>query len=126
MRDLMRAGASAFLLLAMMFLASLVLWIGIPAGWLYIGSQVQGATGSLGTALAVIAAGILVSIAIVVALLGWLSRRHSHVREARGLEPTGQAALEGVMAVSAGVAVVGFAAWFFLFSGSSPLPIQGQ
>ncbi len=126
MRDLMRAGASAFLLLAMMFLASLVLWLGIPAGWLYVGSQVQGATGSLGTALAVIAAGVLASIVVVVALLGWLSRRHSHLREARGLEPGRQVALEGIMAASAGVAVVGFAAWFFFFSGSSPLPIQGQ
>ncbi len=26
------------------------------------------------------------------------------------------------MTVSAGVALVGFGAWFFLFSGSSPLP----
>ena len=26
------------------------------------------------------------------------------------------------MSISAGIAIVGFAAWFFLFSGSSPLP----
>ena len=126
MRDLMRAGASALLLVAMMFLASLVLWVGVPLGWLYVGSQVQGATGSLGAALAVTAVGVLASIAAVVAVLLWLSRKHAHMREARGLEGGGQVALEGIMSVSAGVALAGFAAWFFLFSGYSPLPIQGQ
>ena len=51
-----------------------------------------------------------------------INRRHAELREARGLEDYGQTTLEGVMAVSAGIAIVGFGAWFFLFSGSSPLP----
>ncbi len=125
MRDLVRAGSSAFLLLAMMVLGGLVLWIGVPLGSLYLGSLVEGATGSLGAALAVMAVGVVASIAVVVAVLGWLSRKHSELREARGLEAHAGVALEGILAVSAGVAVVGFAAWFFLFSGSSPVPFQG-
>ena len=126
MRDLLRAGWNAVLLLAMMALGGLALWIGVPLGWLYVGSLVQGETGSLGAALAVMGAGVAASIVLIVTLLGYLSRKHADVREARGLEAQGAVALEGIMAVSATVAIVGFAAWFFLFSGSSPLPVQGR
>lgn len=126
MRNLLRAGSSALLLLAMMAVGGLVLWIGVPLAWLYVGSLVQGETGSLGAALAVMAVGVVVSIVLIVSLLGWLSRKHSHVREARGLEAHGPVALEAIMAVSAAVAVVGFAVWFLLFAGSSPVPFQGR
>jgi hypothetical protein len=126
MRDLLRAGSSALLLVLMMFVGSLVLWIGVPLGWLYVGSQVQGATGSLGAALAVMAAGVVVSILVLMALLGWMSRRHGELRHSRGLENGGHVALEGIMVVSAAVALIAFAAWFLLFSGSSPIPFQGR
>lgn len=99
-----------------------VLWIGVPVGWLYVGSQVQGGTGSLGAALGVMTVGVLVSVLAIVALLGLLGRRHSELREARGLDPSGGTVLEAVMTVSAGIAIVAFGAWFFLFSGASPLP----
>jgi hypothetical protein len=122
MRKLLRTGGSGLLLLTIMFGGGLVLWIGVPVGWLYIGSQIQGSTGSLGTALAVMFIGAIGSIVAVVVVLGWLNRKHSELREARGLESHGQTALEGVMTVSAGLALLGFAAWFFLFSGSSPVP----
>lgn len=126
MRELLRAGTSALLLLAMMAVGGLALWIGVPLGWLYVGSLVQGETGSLGGALAVMAVGVAASIALIVSLLGWLSRKHAHVREARGLDAHGPVALEGIMAVSATLAIAGFAAWFFLLSGSSPVPFQGR
>jgi hypothetical protein len=105
-----------------MCLGALVLWVGVPLAWLYVGSQVQGETNSLGTALAVMFVGAVVSILLIVALLLRLNSRHAELREARGLESYGQTPLEAAMAVSAGVAIVGFAGWFFLFSGSSPLP----
>jgi hypothetical protein len=122
----MRAGWSALLLLAMMAVGGIALWIGVPLAWLYLGSLVQGETGSLGAALGVMAVGVAASIALIVTLLGWLSRKHSDVREARGLDAQGPVALEGIMAFSAGLAIVGFGVWFFLFSGSSPLPLQGR
>ena len=50
MRNLLRAGSSAALTLAIMFIGSLVLWIGLPVGCLYLGSRVQDATRSLGAA----------------------------------------------------------------------------
>lgn len=123
-RNLLRTGTAALLLLAIMLVGSLVLWVGVPLGWLYVASQVQGETGSVGAALAVALLGVLVSIALLLGLLGWLNRKHIELREARGLESLGPAALEAVMAISAVVAVVGFGLWFFLFSGSSPIPIN--
>jgi hypothetical protein len=66
--------------------------------------------------------GAVASILVLVPILGWLNGKHSDLREARGLDSHGQTALEGVMTVSATVAIVGFGGWFFLFSGASPLP----
>jgi len=107
---------------AIMLGGGVVLWVGVPLGWLYVGSLVQGETGSLGAALLVMMVGVVVSIAVLVALLGWLNSKHTELREARGLDGHGQTALEAVMTVSAMVALVCFGTWFFLFSGSSPLP----
>jgi hypothetical protein len=121
-RRALRTGLSGALLVLIMLLGSLVLWIGVPVGWLYVGSQVQGATSSLGAALGVMMLGVLVSVGALVAALAWLNAKHGELRVSRGLEDHGQTALEAVMTVSAGVAVVGGGAWFFLFSGSSPLP----
>ena len=119
-----QAGAGALVLVSMMLLGGLVLWVGIPLAWLYVGSQVQGAGGSIGTALLVMAAGVVASIAALVPVLGWLNRKYGDLREARGLEPLGNVALEGVLAVSAGIALIAFAIWFLLFSGSSPVPLN--
>ena len=124
MRDLARLGASAALLVAIMFLGSLVLWVGVPVLWLYIGSQIQGSTGSIGVALGAAMLGVLASIAALIPLLSWLNRRHCELREARGLESYGSTALEMVLVLSAGICVVTFAVWFFVFSGSSPIPLN--
>ena len=120
MRNLLRAGASGVLLVLMMLGAGLVLWIGVPVGWLYIGSQVQGATNSVGTAIAVMMVGVVVSILAIVPVLGWLNRKHLELREARGLETHGATALEAVMTVSVAVAVIAFSIWFFLIEGPGP------
>ena len=120
MRNLLRTGASGLVLVSIMLGGGLVLWIGVPITWLYIGSQVQGETGSVGTALAVMFIGSVVSIVVIVALLGWLNRKHVELREARGLESHGQTALEAVMTVSAVIAVLAFGVWFFLIEGPGP------
>src|SRR2546421_11340299 len=118
----MRVGSSAALMVAIMFLGSLVLWVGLPLACLYVGSRVQGATHSVGAALLAMAGGLAAGILVLVPLLGFLNRRHIEVRAARGLDTYGQAPLEGVLGVSAGVALVGFVIWFFFFSGTAPLP----
>jgi membrane protein implicated in regulation of membrane protease activity len=120
MRDLVRAGASGLLVLLMMLGAGLVLWIGVPLGWLYIGSQVQVASDSVGLAIAVMLAGVVVSIVAIVPLLGWLNRKHLQLQEARGHDTHGQTALDAVMTVSVLVAVLAFVVWFFVIEGPGP------
>lgn len=122
MRRALATGGSGLILILIMLGGGIVLWVGVPVGWLYVGSQIQASTGSLGAAMAAMMLGVLVSIGIIVWALAWLNRKLQDLREARGLDDHGQTALEAVMTVSAGIAVVGFGAWFFLFSGSSPLP----
>jgi hypothetical protein len=126
MTDLLRAGGSALILVLLMLGGGLVVWVGVPLAWLYIGSQVQGATGSLGTALGATFVGSIVSIVAIVWALGWLNRKHVELRAARGLETHGQSALEAVMTVSAIVAVVGFCVWFFIIQGPGPALAPSQ
>ena len=120
MRNLLRTGGSGVLLALIMLGGGLVLWVGVPVGWLYIGSQVQAATGSVGAALGAMFAGAVVSILAIVMVLAWLNRKHIELREARGLEEPGSTALEAVMTISAVIAVVGFGVWFFLIEGPGP------
>lgn len=115
---------SAALLLAIMFAGSVGLWVGVPVAWLWMGGRVQVATGSLGTAVAVTMAGVVLSILLAVRMLGWLSEKHAQARERRGLEELGAVPLEGVMVVSATIALVVFIVWFFVFAGAEPFPIS--
>src|SRR5438445_13816076 len=103
MRELLRAGGSAILIVLIMFIGSLVLWIGTPLLWLWVGSQIEGATSSLGTALGLSFIGVVATIALLAALLAKLSDVYQANRRARGLEDTGHYVLEAVLVVSAGV-----------------------
>ena len=120
MRNLLRTGGSGVLLILIMLGGGLLLWVGVPVAWLYVGSQVQVQTNSIGAALGVMFVGVLVSIVAIVPALGWLNAKHADLREARGLESYGNTALEAVMTVSAVLAVIGFGVWFFLIEGPGP------
>lgn len=117
-----RAGSSTFLAVTLMFVGSLALWVGMPLGCLFLGSRVEAATHSISAALVAMAGGVVVGVGLIVPLLSRLNRFHAEARAARGLEDYGQAPLEGVLVVSAGVALLGFGVWFFFFSGAAPLP----
>ena len=117
------AGPLSVALVVLMFAGCLLLWIGVPLGWLWIGSQVQ-AEASLGTALVVTMTGILISVVLIVMGLSWINQRHAAIREARNLPETDQTALEFMFVASAAIAVVGFAIWFFVFAGASPIPTE--
>lgn len=106
-----------------MLIGSFGLWIGTPLLWLWVGSQVQGATQSLGTAFAVAFAGAVVTLVVLAFVLGKLSDVYRTNRNTRGLDDTGHIVLEAVLVVSAALTVAAFAVWFFLFSGASPVPI---
>jgi uncharacterized membrane protein YidH (DUF202 family) len=78
----------------------------------------------MATAVGSMMIGMLITIAALVAALGWLSRKHAELQEARGVPESETTALELVLVVSAVVAIVGFFVWFFGFSGSSPIPLN--
>ena len=123
MRKLVQLGSSGLVLLLIMLIGGLVLWVGIPLAWLWIGSQIQAATGSLGAAVGAMMIGVVASIVLLIPVLGWLSNKHRALLVARGQPDNGHLALEVVLVASATIAVVLFAAWFLLFAGSSPIPI---
>ena len=107
-----------------MVVGALILWVGLPLGCLWLGSQVQGSSDSIGLALLVMAVAFAAGVWAMMRLLGWLNLQYVHARERRGLDGYGSVTLEGVMATSAGLALVSFCIWFFLFSGSSPVPLN--
>lgn len=112
------------LVVAIMFLGSLVLWIGTPLLWLWVGSQVQGATDSVGAGFAVALLGAIVTVALEVAVLARLSNTYRAYRVSRGLTDPGHAVLERVLIVSAGISVLAFAIWFMFLAGATPLPLS--
>jgi hypothetical protein len=123
---LLRTGAGAVLVLAIMFIGSLGLWIGTPLLWLWVGSQIQGQTSSLGAALGAMFVGVIVTIAVLASLLAKLSNVYRANCLARGRDDPGHFVLEGVLVVSAGITLTAFVIWFFLFAGTSPIPVGLQ
>jgi ABC-type uncharacterized transport system permease subunit len=122
-RGWVRAGENAALLIAIMVGGSLVLWVGLPLGWMFVAARVQVATDSLAAGLAVAMFGFPVSVVLVVILLGRLNDAYRRGRMQRGLDDLGTFALEVVVVSTAGVVIVSFAVWFFIFAGAAPLPI---
>jgi hypothetical protein len=126
MRRMLMTGAGAVLVLSIMVIGSIVLWAGTPLAWLWIAAQIQGATQSLGTALAAAFVGVIVSILLLASLLARLSDLYRANCMARGLQDPGHVVLEGVLVVSAGISLVAFTIWFLLFAGAAPAPVGIQ
>jgi hypothetical protein len=119
----MRTGAGAVLVVLIMFIGSLGLWVGTPLLWLYVGSQIQGATQSVSAALAAMFVGAVIQITIVASLLARLSDVYRANCIARGQADPGHGVLETVLVVSAGLTLTVFVVWFFFLAGVSPVPI---
>jgi hypothetical protein len=126
MREMLRTGTGAMLVILIMFIGSLVLWIGTPLLWLWIGSQIQGATSSLGAALGSMFVGVIATIALLASVLAKLSNVYRANCISRGLDDPGHFVLESVLVVSAGFTLAAFAVWFFFFAGTSPVPVGIQ
>jgi hypothetical protein len=126
MRKVWRTGIGAVVVILIMFIGSLVLWVGAPLLWLWVGSQVQGATSSLGTALGSAFVGVVGTIAVLAVVLTKLSNFYRANCRARGLDDPGHVVLEGVLVISAGVTLTAFVVWFFFFAGASPVPLGIQ
>ena len=109
-----------------MFIGSIVLWLGTPLLWLWVGSQIQGSSGSIGAALGTMAIGVVATIAVIAFVLSKLSNVYRANRQARGLDDPGHFVLEGVLVISAAFTIAVFVVWFFFFAGASPIPIGIQ
>ena len=125
----------ALLLIVLMAIGSVILWIGIPIGWLYLASRmVDTSQPTLGPYVLLIF-GIPITMFVFGRLLFSLDRvferatgrtsetdfRPPWLKSMRGERaPSRQlTVLEGVMIVSVSVALLAFAIWFFAFAGSS-------
>jgi hypothetical protein len=137
-RSLLRTIATrplALLLILFMAVGSIVLWIGVPVGWLWVASHAtETSAPTLGPYLLVIFA-----IPITMFVLGKLLTKTNSLYERvtgqeaevrmqlpwhkslRDSSDSGRRAtvLDVVMIVSVGVALTAFAVWFFFFAGSS-------
>ena len=126
--------ATAVLLIVAMAAGSLMLWIGIPLGWLYIVSQLQESTDPDMGAYLLVIVGIAVSMIAMVKVLSILNRTYLRVtgndglapvpkpwmRSMRGERGSGRQAsvLDVVMITTVILAATAFGLWFFLFAGS--------
>lgn len=130
-----RSSPQAIALVAAMALGSVVMWLGIPAGWVLIAAHFS-RTGqpTLGPLLLVFF-GTPLTMLPAAKLLGVLDRRHQELTgstdERRRPEPWRQSmrdartedgpgsVLAVVMVVSVAIAFAALAIWFFFFAGSS-------
>ena len=121
-------------LVALMAIGSVVMWIGVPLGLIYVASKLADSPEpSLGPYLLIII-GLPIGMAVVGKALGALNRAHIRVtgaevdqyrpgwtRSMRGERKVDRrgGVLDRVMIVSVAVAALVFAVWFFGFAGSS-------
>jgi hypothetical protein len=125
----------AALLIALMAIGSVVLWLGIPVGWLYLASRIaKSSQPTMGPYLLVLV-GIPASMIVVGKLLSRLDRTYGAVtgvppaarpraawmKSLRAERDSGRrrTILDVVMVWSVALALVCFAIWFFVFAGSS-------
>jgi hypothetical protein len=139
--DTIRHLPRGILRLVLTTIGALVVGLGVPALWIWIGSMFRGTTGesSLDTSsAAVVFLGILLTYVAILFAVGWVqdrfmadavsrrsSPRHPWNRSMRD-EPyrPGERTLnplESVFAATAVIASLAFLIWFFAFAGS-PLP----
>ena len=125
---------AAIMLVALMALGSVVMWIGVPLGLIYLASRLADTPNpSMGPYLLVLI-GLPVGMAVIGKGLGALNRAHIRVtgaevdayrpgwtRSVRAERKTDRrgGVLDRVMIISVALAGVAFAVWFFGFAGSS-------
>ena len=107
------------LLLGVQGILCLSLWGPQPIGWMWVGSQIDYATGSLFLGIVSAFVGMVATLFITVALARRVDHAWMLVRRAAGFEQK-NGALERIFIVTAGIAVVGFAFWFLIIAGPGP------
>jgi len=109
----------ARLILVVEVLLLITLWGPQPAAWLWVGGQVQGATGSVEPAILVAFSGMLFTLFLTLVVVKRLDHGWRLVRRAAG-HPQTEGVVERVFVVSAGIALVIFSFWFLIIAGPGP------
>ena len=125
----------ALLLVLLMAVGSVVMWIGVPLGLIFLASRIADSSQPSAGPYLLVLLGLPIGMAIVGLGLGRLDRLHgrltgrldphprraSWLRSMRGERTSTRRSgvLDQVMLVSVGLALVLFAVWFFGFAGSS-------
>jgi hypothetical protein len=126
---------AAIFLVLLMAVGSVVMWIGVPLGLIYLASHlVNSSNPSVGPYLLILI-GLPIGMAVIGKLLGYLDRAHGRLtgtldegprratwlRSMRGerVSTRRSGILDKVMIVSVGCALAIFGIWFFGFAGSS-------
>lgn len=100
-----------------MFVIGMLMWVGVPGGWLYIGSQIKASSDSLGLALAVMGVGALATVVGLVKILGSLNRSWVASYEELNQRRAQRSPLEPILVISAFLALASFGIWFAFFAG---------
>lgn len=126
--------------LALAALAAVVtvnIWTGAPLLALWVGSRTAGPTGTSMTAVFVVVVVLAALVLVLTVLLGQVNARYDRLtgrnvdrrvlpwmrsmrseRDAYAKERQGASAIERVVVIAVGVAVVAFNVWFFFLAGS--------
>jgi hypothetical protein len=91
-----------------------------PAGWLWVGSQVEYLTGFVTAGISTIMLGCLASLFLTMAAAKRVDHAWKLVRRAAGYHQE-RGALERIFAVSVVITLVVFCVWFFLIQGPDPI-----
>jgi hypothetical protein len=112
-------GVLAGFVLVLETLLCLTLWGPQPAGWLWVGSQVDYETDSVTLGIASAFAGMLLTLFVTLALAKQLDNSWKLIRRAAGHEQKA-GALERIFIVSLVIAGGAFLFWFFIIEGPGP------
>jgi hypothetical protein len=113
----------AGLLLVAETIVCLTLWGPQPAGWLWVGSQVNYQTGSVSLGILSAFAGMIATLMLTLSLASRMDRMWRLLRRAAGKDQR-EGMLARIFAISAVIAGGGFLLWFFVFNGPAAFPSQ--
>jgi hypothetical protein len=112
-------GALAAGVLVLETLLCLSVWGPQPAGWLWIGSQVDYRTGSVFLGIVVAFLGVLATLMLTLSLATRLDRVWRLLRRAAGVDQR-EGVLGRIFGASAVIALVAFGFWFIVIQGPGP------
>ena len=126
---------AAVVLVLLMAVGSVVMWIGVPLGLIYVASQLAGSSNPSAGPYVLVLVGLPIGMAVVGKCLGVLDRAHARLTgrfDATRRPPTWMRSmraervstrragvLDRVMITSVALAILAFGVWFFGFAGSS-------